>query len=227
MCSFEKSLKNHSLTRCHISRLRGLQIHRCENLKVPFESSFTHLIPIYLQFLLTLSVTRIVSDIGFSEWWTGSMKGKVRGLLGNILFRQVLVGPVGGHEMSVKAMRFPVGTNSTATFPLVSVSKRPCFSPKFYSPLCAPTSISLLSVFSSYCKVTSFLTSGTNRRPKFQKEHRNLCWRNELYSAVHGFWPVEFSNGRLGATHYYSDSVVFGLVLLSACWPCHAEVPVK
>jgi len=23
----------------------------------------------------------------------------------------------------------------------------------------------------------------------------------QSYSAVHGFWPVEFSNGRLGASH--------------------------
>ena len=29
-------------------------------------------------------------------------------------------------------------------------------------------------------------------------------------SAVHGFWSVEFPNGRLGANHYCSD--MFGLV---------------
>jgi len=30
------------------------------------------------------------------------------------------------------------------------------------------------------------------------------------------FWPMEFSNGRLGANHYCSDSVVFPLAILSA-----------
>jgi hypothetical protein len=40
------------------------------------------------------------------------MKGKVSGLFGNILLRQVLGWLVGGHEMSIRAMRFPVGTNS-------------------------------------------------------------------------------------------------------------------
>jgi len=30
------------------------------------------------------------------------------------------------------------------------------------------------------------------------------------------FWPMEFSNGRLGATHYCSDSVMFPLAILSA-----------
>jgi hypothetical protein len=33
------------------------------------------------------------------------------------------------------------------------------------------------------------------------------------YSAVHGFWPVEFLNGRLGAIRWWSDSVKFALVL--------------
>jgi hypothetical protein len=32
------------------------------------------------------------------------------------------------------------------------------------------------------------------------------------YFVVHGFWPVEFSNGRPGASHLYSDCVMFGLV---------------
>jgi len=32
---------------------------------------------------------------------------------------------------------------------------------------------------------------------------------------VHGFWLVEFSHDRLGASHYFSD--MFGLVLLSSC----------
>ena len=36
------------------------------------------------------------------------------------------------------------------------------------------------------------------------------------YSGLHGFWQVEFSNGRLGASHQSKDSVMFGLVLLSA-----------
>jgi hypothetical protein len=40
---------------------------------------------------------------------------------------------------------------------------------------------------------------------------------------VHGFWPVEFSEGRLGASHYCCDSVMFGLVsslrLRKYSWP--------
>ena len=43
--------------------------------------------------------------------------------------------------------------------------------------------------------------------------------RNSLgcdYSAVHGFWPVEFSHGRLRASHKCRDSIMIGLVFLSA-----------
>ena len=36
------------------------------------------------------------------------------------------------------------------------------------------------------------------------------------YRGLHGFWPVEFSNGRLGASHHSKESVTFGLVLFSA-----------
>jgi hypothetical protein len=38
--------------------------------------------------------------------------------------------------------------------------------------------------------------------------------RVQFYSAEHCFWPVKFSCGRLGESHYNSDSV--SLVLLSA-----------
>jgi len=46
-----------------------------------------------------------------------------------------------------------------------------------------------------------------------------LCQKRGVvgqYSAVHCFWPVEFPNVRLGASHLRNDSVVFGLVLPSA-----------
>ena len=33
--------------------------------------------------------------------------------------------------------------------------------------------------------------------------------------AMPGFWPVQFSNGRPGASHERSDSVMVGLVCLS------------
>jgi hypothetical protein len=50
------------------------------------------------------------------------------------------------------------------------------------------------------------------------------------YSAVHEFWPVEISNGWLGASQC-SDSVMFGLVsarrLCKYGWPSHTEVPSK
>ena len=48
-----------------------------------FESSVMHLIPISLWLSVTLSVTRIMSDLIFSEWWTESMKRKGRVLFGN------------------------------------------------------------------------------------------------------------------------------------------------
>ena len=38
----------------------------------------------------------------------------------------------------------------------------------------------------------------------------------EMYSAVHSFWPVEFSIGRLGASHYFSNNAMIGLALLAA-----------
>lgn len=34
-----------------------------------------------------------------------------------------------------------------------------------------------------------------------------------VYSAVLGFWPEELSNGRLGASHWCSDRVIFSLLL--------------
>jgi hypothetical protein len=36
------------------------------------------------------------------------------------------------------------------------------------------------------------------------------------HSGPHAFWPVESSNGRLGARHHSKESVMFGLVLLPA-----------
>jgi len=54
-----------------------------------------------------------------------------------------------------------------------------------------------------------------------------LLRNNGRYSAVHGFWPVKFSSGRLGASHY--RSAMFGFVsslrLRKYSWPCHTEVP--
>jgi len=45
------------------------------------------------------------------------------------------------------------------------------------------------------------------------------------------FWPVEDSNGRLGVSHYPSDSILFGLAsslgLRKYSWPCHTEVQSK
>jgi len=37
-----------------------------------------------------------------------------------------------------------------------------------------------------------------------------------MYSEVHSFWPVEFSNGGLEASQWCSDSVMFSLFPLSA-----------
>ena len=50
---------------------------------------------------------------------------------------------------------------------------------------------------------------------------------------MHCFWPVEFSDGRLGASHLCRDSVVFGLVSYLRLrrypalysWPNHTTGP--
>jgi hypothetical protein len=47
------------------------------------------------------------------------------------------------------------------------------------------------------------------------------------YSAGHGFWTVEFSNCRLGASHKCNDRLVFGLVLGSATVSTAADVTLK
>jgi len=41
-------------------------------------------------------------------------------------------------------------------------------------------------------------------------------WSLNCCSAMHGFGPIEFSNGRLGTSHEFSDIVMFGLAFLSA-----------
>jgi hypothetical protein len=50
-----------------------------------------------------------------------------------------------------------------------------------------------------------------------------------VYSAVHGFWPVESSDGRIGASHQYGDKRHVwsspSLCLPKYSWPCHAEMP--
>ena len=49
----------------------------------------------------------------------------------------------------------------------------------------------------------------------FSFSNNHIICMHYCYSAVLDFWPVEFSNGRLGASHWYNDSITFGEVLLS------------
>ena len=80
---------------------------------------------------------------------------------------------------------------------------------------------------------TSTTTSSFSNVGGLTQEVLGLFTRNKIRIArcMHGFWSVEFSSSRLGASHYCSYGVVFGLVLLSASvkysWPCHTEVPSK
>ena len=41
-------------------------------------------------------------------------------------------------------------------------------------------------------------------------------WSLNSYSAVHDFWPIEFSNSRLGTSDECGDIVMYGLAFLSA-----------
>jgi hypothetical protein len=43
---------------------------------------------------------------------------------------------------------------------------------------------------------------------------------------MHGFWPIEFSNSRLGASHECGNIVMFGLAFLSAS-QSHTQGPSK
>ena len=81
----------------------------------------------------------------------------------------------------------------------------------------------------SYCAEKHAPTCDFNR--KIDRIEYLKCCLQDKCSAVHSFWPVEFSNGRLGASHLCSDSVMFGLMssvrLRKYSWPRHSEVPSK
>jgi hypothetical protein len=48
---------------------------------------------------------------------------------------------------------------------------------------------------------------------RFAMSRFPYVWTHTVYSAVLGFWPVELPNGRLGASHWCSDRVIFSLLL--------------